>query len=167
VSCAPCAQRPGSAPVARPLRSVRDDMAGRLQRKICIVTGTGSGIGCSSALMFAREGARVVGADMGSLHPCDLTPSSCEALIRFALDHYGRLDVLLNNGARAQLGGSRIWPKSSGRVPSTRNRASFSRSARRRGRRLPPVAERSSILPPLPGGRRSRHGSSSPGKLLR
>ena len=41
---------------------------------------------------------------MGSLHPCDLTPSSCEALIRFALDHYGRLDVLLNNGARGPIG---------------------------------------------------------------
>jgi NAD(P)-dependent dehydrogenase (short-subunit alcohol dehydrogenase family) len=99
-------------------------MAGRLQGKVCIVTGSGSGIGRSSALMFAREGARVVGADiapaagqavldevraaggdMVSLHPCDLTnPSSCDALIRFALDHYGRVDVLFNNGARAQFG---------------------------------------------------------------
>jgi hypothetical protein len=35
---------------------------------------------------------RAAGSDMGSLHPCDLTPSSCDALIRFALDHYGRLE---------------------------------------------------------------------------
>jgi NAD(P)-dependent dehydrogenase (short-subunit alcohol dehydrogenase family) len=46
---------------------------------------------------------RAAGSDMGSLHPCDLTPSSCDALIRFALDHYGRLDVLLNNGARGPI----------------------------------------------------------------
>jgi NAD(P)-dependent dehydrogenase (short-subunit alcohol dehydrogenase family) len=99
-------------------------MADRLQGKVCIVTGSGSGIGRASALMFAREGARVVGADiapgagqavldevraaggdMVSLHPCDLTsPDRCNDLVKFALDHYGRLDVLFNNGARAQFG---------------------------------------------------------------
>jgi NAD(P)-dependent dehydrogenase (short-subunit alcohol dehydrogenase family) len=37
-------------------------MGGRLQGKVCIITGSGSGIGRASALMFAREGARAVGA---------------------------------------------------------------------------------------------------------
>jgi NAD(P)-dependent dehydrogenase (short-subunit alcohol dehydrogenase family) len=41
-------------------------MAGRLQGKVCIVTGSGRAIGRASALMFAREGARVVGADIAA-----------------------------------------------------------------------------------------------------
>ena len=37
---------------------------GRLADKICIITGSGSGIGRASALMFAREGATVIVADI-------------------------------------------------------------------------------------------------------
>ncbi|MBU2015600.1 MAG: SDR family NAD(P)-dependent oxidoreductase, partial [Alphaproteobacteria bacterium] len=36
----------------------------RLANKICIITGSGSGIGRASALMFAREGATVIVADI-------------------------------------------------------------------------------------------------------
>ncbi len=36
----------------------------RLADKICIITGSGSGIGRASALMFAREGATVIVADI-------------------------------------------------------------------------------------------------------
>ena len=38
---------------------------GRLQNRISIVTGAGSGIGRGIALLFAKEGARVVVADIG------------------------------------------------------------------------------------------------------
>ncbi|QKS00096.1 SDR family oxidoreductase [Sphingomonas sp. CL5.1] len=94
---------------------------GRLTGKTAIITGTGSGMGRAAALLFAREGAQVVGCDidaargekvvedvrraggtMVSLHPLDLSNADgAEALIAFALDNYGGFDILYNNAAMA------------------------------------------------------------------
>ncbi len=94
-------------------------MSGRLRDKVAIVTGSGSGIGRGCALMFAREGAQVVGCDIDaraaaetvelaraeglridSVHPCDLTrPADVRQLMDFAVQRHGGLDVLVNAGA--------------------------------------------------------------------
>lgn len=39
-------------------------MAGRLAGKVAIITGTGSGMGRAAALLFASEGAAIVGCDV-------------------------------------------------------------------------------------------------------
>lgn len=96
-------------------------MSNRLSGKVCVITGTGGSIGRQAALVFAREGASVVGCDvnsdaaaatvemvrghdgaMVSLHPCRLSePADCQELVRFALSSFGRIDVLFNNAAMA------------------------------------------------------------------
>ena len=48
-------------------------MSGRLAGKVCVITGTGGSMGRATALMFAREGASVVG--------CDVTVEAAEGTI--------------------------------------------------------------------------------------
>lgn len=96
-------------------------MSKRLEGKVAIITGTGSGMGRAAAIMFAREGAKVVGCDinveraeavvaevkaqggeMVSLHPVDLSNAEGAAqLTAFALEAFGGIDVLYNNAAMA------------------------------------------------------------------
>ena len=96
-------------------------MSGRLSGKVCVITGTGGSIGRASAVAFAREGASIVGCGrhidaeqatvdivhsqggtMVSWQPCQLTESAdCRALVDFAIDTFGRIDVLFNNAAMA------------------------------------------------------------------
>jgi NAD(P)-dependent dehydrogenase (short-subunit alcohol dehydrogenase family) len=102
-------------------------MGGRLQDKVCIVTGATSGIGRRTAERFVAEGAFVVVAGRreaegqavaaalgGRAHfvRTDVArEADVEALIAFALARHGRLDCLFNNaGGPAPVGGIETIP---------------------------------------------------------
>lgn len=94
-------------------------LSNRLQNKVAVVTGFGSGIGQGCALMFARHGAQVLGADIDaaaagravaaaareglavqSLHPCDVSePKDVERLMAAAAQRFGGIDILVNSAA--------------------------------------------------------------------
>src|SRR5215469_11557714 len=86
-------------------------MAGLLAGKVAIITGAASGIGRAASLVFAREGARVVVADVSEeggsqtvrlireqggtaeFAMCDVAKAvDADALIAAAVKHYGRID---------------------------------------------------------------------------
>lgn len=87
-----------------------------LNGKVALVTGASSGIGRAIALLWAREGARVVVSDVNTAEgeetaalvraaggdaifvKADVgSPAECEALVQRAVAHYGRLDLACNN----------------------------------------------------------------------
>lgn len=73
---------------------------GKLSGKVAIVTGAASGIGKASALLFRREGAVVVGADLidGADVRCDAgLESDVRALIEDVAHEHGGLDILFAN----------------------------------------------------------------------
>ncbi|NIA71059.1 glucose 1-dehydrogenase [Pelagibius litoralis] len=88
----------------------------RLQGKVAVVTGGGSGFGEGIARLFAAEGGRVVVADINGdaaervaaqidaaggaavgLRADVTAKADVDAMMRAALDSYGRLDILVNN----------------------------------------------------------------------
>jgi len=98
-------------------------MAGRLDGKVVLITGTGGGQGRAAAEFFCAEGATVVGCDvnadesartvelvtarggeMTAMAPVDLGDSQeARRWVDEAAALHGRIDVLFNNAAAVQL----------------------------------------------------------------
>jgi NAD(P)-dependent dehydrogenase (short-subunit alcohol dehydrogenase family) len=97
-------------------------------RRVVIVTGGAQGIGRAFARRFVKDGYRVVIADtnhakaleavaeleaaggQASAVATDVSDdASCKAMAKHALDHFGRIDVLINNAALKSLGQKNLW----------------------------------------------------------
>jgi NAD(P)-dependent dehydrogenase (short-subunit alcohol dehydrogenase family) len=109
------------APLRRP---------GRLDGKVAIVTGAGCvgpgwGNGRATAVIFAREGARMFGVDVAAepmvetvarvgegggemvTHVCDVTHGAAvQAMVAACLERFGRIDILVNNVGGSAPGGA-------------------------------------------------------------
>lgn len=87
-------------------------MPGRLQGKVAVVTGAGSGMGRAIAVRFAAEGAKVVAVDISGqeAESAALAGSNCIAsngdvsksadvqrAIKLAVEQFGKLNVICNN----------------------------------------------------------------------
>jgi len=103
----------------------------RLQGKVALITGAGTGIGRASAVLFAREGARIAVAEINTAAGeetarfvrdiggeaiairTDVTePDSVQHAVAQTVARFGRLDVLYNNA-----GGSTTADNDATRVP--------------------------------------------------
>ena len=92
----------------------------RLENKVVIITGAGSGIGKETALLFAKEGAKVVVADVnekggeetvaeikkngdGFFVRLDVSNrEQSKQMAKTVLEKYGKIDVLINNAGIVQ-----------------------------------------------------------------
>jgi NAD(P)-dependent dehydrogenase (short-subunit alcohol dehydrogenase family) len=79
-------------------------MSGRLEGKVCVITGAAGGIGAACAAVFEREGARVVGVDMREHSVGELSlqaelsdEQAVQSVYARAREELGRIDVLFNN----------------------------------------------------------------------
>lgn len=94
----------------------------KLKDRVAIITGGGSGIGRAASLIFAREGAKVVVADMIDangeetvnlicvaggeaifIHTDVTSATEAERLIMRAIDTYGGLEILFNVAGKGQI----------------------------------------------------------------
>jgi NAD(P)-dependent dehydrogenase (short-subunit alcohol dehydrogenase family) len=76
----------------------------RLEDKVCVVTGAAGGIGAATVEAFAREGARVAGADLAAGASGELSlqvdvtdEQQVIGMYAAAAERFGRIDVLFNN----------------------------------------------------------------------
>lgn len=93
----------------------------RLSDKVAVITGAGSGIGRASAILFAREGAKIVVADINdtggdetvtainsdggeaiAVHTDVTIASEVENLGKVTKDKFGKVDILFNNAGIPQ-----------------------------------------------------------------
>jgi NAD(P)-dependent dehydrogenase (short-subunit alcohol dehydrogenase family) len=94
----------GQGRIARPMA--------RLEGKVAVITGAGSGIGAAMAELFAREGARVIVADVSGneravaerlgdaavpVHADVSRGDDVRAMLGVATSRFGRLDIICNN----------------------------------------------------------------------
>jgi NAD(P)-dependent dehydrogenase (short-subunit alcohol dehydrogenase family) len=85
---------------------------GRLDGKVCVITGAAGGMGREAALLFSNEGAKICIGDVdadagrqtasecsdGMFHKVDVSDAdSVDAMYRAAADRFGGIDVLYNN----------------------------------------------------------------------
>jgi NAD(P)-dependent dehydrogenase (short-subunit alcohol dehydrogenase family) len=95
----------------------------RLADKITLITGSGSGIGKSTALLFAKEGAVVIVNDLNEengkrtvqeinelggtglfIHADVTNPESVKQMVAQCIHTFGRIDVLFNNAGISNVG---------------------------------------------------------------
>ena len=79
-------------------------MAGRLDGKVCVITGTASGIGAEMARVFKGEGATVVGVDLNESETVDINiradvtdEQQVAGMYGRTKQEFGRVDVIVNN----------------------------------------------------------------------
>lgn len=94
----------------------------KLNGKVALITGAGSGFGKATAVLFAKEGAKVVvvdknpdtaaetvaiigkqGGEAISVKTDVSVARDCEAMVKAAVDRFGKLDILHNNAGIAQV----------------------------------------------------------------